>query len=639
MLNGKMGRGAQLRLLLIGVAAAATTLWSTAAKATITQGDFSVFGFFESREGGQWGEGSAVNNGTNSTVTVGPGGTVAAVPGIAATETGGSFDFNHWDLNEMRQLADIRPDYHVVKNYKLLGRFDTLILKDADFFAFYRPWYDAEGTLKNKGIAEPNRDFANYTHSELQQEYFKDDLREYYGQLNFTDNFSVRVGKQQIIWSEADALSGTEVTNIVNATWHGFYGAESPEDQRTNVQMIKANYILPDFFKTANNELEAFIIPGDLQNQNAAGAAVLAQLDSRNPWVVPAVTATTGHVLYNQNGNAYRVQSLPDANLGYGGGGGGMIFVPGLNYSDLATTISNPYLNFSNMPSRSLEHSEFGFRASSLLPIGDGLQASFIYLYEYRDQNMGEACAQCTAAQVLSAFGPLGAGINPATAVKFSPGTFYFPGVFQFGPPRAGVPKTGSTAVAVETDWKRHNIFGLTGTYYDKALTDIVYRYDALWEPEYGGVGSPLSPFGEETKSRARFIIAGDRPTYIPWISKQHTFLTAQYVNTWIPDRPTNANLYTNTDGKLREDTNFFFLSSVNWLMNGQLTSGNVFQWDIDNNVGAVGSSNTFRYSRNILMGANTIWFLGRSGRYTDPFLYSRSQRHNLLEFTLTYEI
>ena len=42
--------------------------------------------------------------------------------------------------------------------------------------------------------------------------------------------------------------------------------------------MIKFNYILPDFLKTANNELEAFIIPGDFQ-----GAGIQVQTDSRNP--------------------------------------------------------------------------------------------------------------------------------------------------------------------------------------------------------------------------------------------------------------------------------------------------------------------------------------------------------------------
>ena len=38
----------------------------------------------------------------------------------------------------------------MIKNYKMLGRFDTLIIKDADFFAYYRPWYDSVGTLKDQ---------------------------------------------------------------------------------------------------------------------------------------------------------------------------------------------------------------------------------------------------------------------------------------------------------------------------------------------------------------------------------------------------------------------------------------------------------------------------------------------------------
>ena len=169
----------------------------------------------------------------------------------------------------------------MVKNYKFLGRFDTLLLKDADFFAFYRPWYDAVGTLKNKGRAEPNSDWYNYTHQQLQQTYFRNDLHEYYGQLNFTDNFSMRIGKQQVIWSEADALSGTEVTNSVDATFHGFIPFEAAEDLRKNVRMVKANYILPDFMKTANNEIEAFWIPGDYQGNGVFTGNTVA--DARTP--------------------------------------------------------------------------------------------------------------------------------------------------------------------------------------------------------------------------------------------------------------------------------------------------------------------------------------------------------------------
>ncbi len=80
-------------------------------------------------------------------------------------------------------------------------------------------------------------------------------------------------------------------------------------------------------------------------------------------------------------------------------------------------------------------------------------------------------------------------------------------------------------------------------------------------------------------------------------------------------------------------------MASTNWLVNGQLTSTNAFVWDIDNSDGNLGSTNVFRYSRNILLGLNAIWYLGRSGRFTDPFIFSRNQRINEIEATLSYEI
>ena len=581
--------------------------------ATITQGDFSVFGFFETREEGRWGEGSSSNSGTPTTVSNAVPGVTLAKPGMAATETGGSFDFNHWDLDEMRQLGDIRPDYHFVKNYKFLGRFDTLLLKDADFFAFYRPWYDAMGTLKQIGRAESNRDWTAYSQQAIQQQYVRNDLHEYYAQLNFTDNFSARVGKQEVIWSEADALSGTEITNSVDGTYHGFYGAEAPEDQRKNLQMIKLNYILPDFLKTANNELEAFVIPGDYQGNGT----IVNTADARNPWVVPAAS---GRVGYNQNGQPYRNQMYPSDGMSP------MIYSGGLFFDESVAT-------YGSTPSNSLQNSEFGARLSSLLPIGNGLQTSFIYLYEARNNAEG-FCSSCTGAEAGPGYTSIG------------PGLFINYGHYAFGRPRPGVPKAGTIKILLSEDFRRDNFFGMTGTYYDKDLTDIVYRYDVLYAPNVGvnvaGNGTQAAGPGSAAAltENARFILAGDRPTYIPWISKQHTFLTFQYVNTWYPDLPNNATPNVgNFIGKVRQDNNWAFLAATNWVMNGQLTTTNVFQWDIDDNCGALATTNVYRYSRNVLFGVNSTWFLGRTGRYTDPFLYSRSVRENLLEFTASYEI
>jgi hypothetical protein len=286
--------------------------------------------------------------------------------------------------------------------------------------------------------------------------------------------------------------------------------------------------------------------------------------------------------------------------------------------------------SLSHTPSNSIQNSEFGFRYSSLLPIGNGLQASFIYLYEFRDAR-SETCATCPASVV-----------NIPGSIAIGPGEILSPGHFTHGRPRAGVPVVGSLSIVSTTDIRRNNFFGLTGTYYDKDLTDIVYRYDFLYQPDHA-ISTPVNPTGTAWTEFTRFIVAADRPTYIPWISKQHTFLTAQFTETWLPDRPTDAQSIAVPGlpgvGKARELSNLGFLAATNWLMNGQLTATNVMLWDIDDNVGYLNSDNVYRYSRNVLLGLNAIWFLGRSGRYTDPYLLSREQRFNELEFTFTYEI
>jgi hypothetical protein len=628
MMNGKTGaeRGVRWRHLIVASVAAIVMMWTSAAKATITQGDFSVFGFFESREEGRWGEGSAKNDGLPATYA----GPIQTSPGRAAGESGGSFDFNHWDLDEARQLADIRPDYHVVKNYKFLGRFDTLIIKDADFFAFYRPWYDAIGSIKDDGRAEPNRDWYSFTQRQRQEEFFRNDLREYYAQLNFTDNFSMRIGKQQVIWSEADAYSGTEITNPQDLTYH-FIDFESAENIRKNLRMIKANYILPDFLKTANNELEAFVIPGDYEGD----VAQVQLTDARNPWIIEAPVSS--NVGYNRAGQPFRWQTFadqaafPNTTLG-----GALVQDDSDENGGVNATGASGQQNL-------WKESEFGVRYSSLLPIGNGLQASFIYLYERRDSETG----LCTSCPNPKGFAKLAPGLN---------GIWFAPGVLTMGPPPAGDPvPVGTEKVLTSVDSPRHHFFGLTGTYYDKDITDVVYRYDTLWAPKYGMNVAALDQKGDVRSIRladgdssarwteqSRFILAGDRPTYIPWISKQHTFLVAQWTATWYPDLPGNAlQNIANANGKLRRWDDTLLFASTNWLVNGQLTSTNAMLWDADDIDGFLSSTNVYRYSRNVLFGVNAMWFLGRSGRYTDIAggVFSRAQRENELEATFQYEI
>src|SRR5208337_2682909 len=256
------------------------------------------------------------------------------------------------------------------------------------------------------------RDWSNYTQRELQEQYFRDDLHEYYVDLDFTDNFSMRVGKQQIIWSEANILAGTEITNPADVSYHGFVGAEAAEDERKNLQMVKANYILPDFLHTGNNEIEAFLIPGDFEGASALRSnltvgATDVTTDSRNPYAVPvsltgpfspapfgAIPSLLGleqfksnTVFYNQEGQPVRITSLLDEPAEP------MILVP---------TLAGPrFFDFkvkdvSKPPPKSLENSEFGARYSTILPVGEGLQSSLIFLYEARAPK-SVVCVECPA--------------------------------------------------------------------------------------------------------------------------------------------------------------------------------------------------------------------------------------------------
>ena len=203
------------------------------------------------------------------------------------------------------------------------------------------------------------------------------------------------------------------------------------------------------------------------------------------------------------------------------------------------------------------------------------------------------------------------------------------------------MPVGGSIIAVSTTDYRRNNFFGLTGTYYDKDLTDIVYRYDFLYQPE------------STSRFRPPLIRTGrrmDRVHALDHRSRPSDLYSVDIEAAHLPDRAVDRNLVSRsserrdpasltTAGKVARAQHLGFMAATNWLMNGQLTAGNVFLWDIDDNVGELSTTNVYRYSRNMLFGVNAQWFIGRSGRFTDPYLLSRQQRFNELEFTFTYEI
>jgi hypothetical protein len=71
--------------------------------------------------------------------------------------------------------------------------------------------------------------------------------------------------------------------------------------------MVKFNFILPDLRKTANNELEAFVIPGDFES---AGVVTQAS-DARSPWIVALPLAAGTASTRTASRSAVRPSSIP----------------------------------------------------------------------------------------------------------------------------------------------------------------------------------------------------------------------------------------------------------------------------------------------------------------------------------------
>src|SRR6516225_1749586 len=88
-----------VRTCAMAVVVGGLALWTSMAGATITQGDFSIFGTLSSRWSGRWGLKSS------NLIPCRGAGCNSAYPLIPVTYSGGQFDFSRWDLVQARQVA------------------------------------------------------------------------------------------------------------------------------------------------------------------------------------------------------------------------------------------------------------------------------------------------------------------------------------------------------------------------------------------------------------------------------------------------------------------------------------------------------------------------------------------------------
>ena len=91
---------------------------------------------------------------------------------------------------------------------------------------------DSANFLRSLDTANPGRT------SDFTDEYNELDVRELFFDADIGDRFSVRIGRQQVVWGETDFFHATDVVHGYNFHWRSFY---EPENEEVRKPLILLN--------------------------------------------------------------------------------------------------------------------------------------------------------------------------------------------------------------------------------------------------------------------------------------------------------------------------------------------------------------------------------------------------------------
>jgi hypothetical protein len=410
---------------------------------------------------------------------------------------------------QQRNSMKVRVDWAwIQRRGKWLDRFDLSDLIDSsNLFLLYRGVYDSvfdyTPGIKTKreftGEKTDPRfdDLDDFDKGARDALKFENVLREAYVDIKFKGNFSLRAGRQQIIWGESDGFRLLDRANALDLTWHFQQELPPPgygfDDLRIPFWMIKGLYDFGSVGSWSNVFAEAYWNPGDWYPTK------LRFLPS--PWGVKL-----GHPLTNPRSGAFNVNGTERLMHGT------KLFRQG-NYD------RNP-----------IDNSQFGIRFNGvtgddtpILPAGIQLQAGYLY---QRFTASGGASTEAAAAR--------GIPDTPEGRIQSQ-----------------RLIQNGTLPVEFYTPYI-HTI-GIAGNFFDE-WTKVVWRTEQAYDfglPFYSCGHNPkdiaqrgrcnrettFAPFlpGIRNHDVWSGLIAFDRPTWIRPLNKKTTFfLTGQLFYTYM---------------------------------------------------------------------------------------------------------
>ncbi len=393
-------------------------------------------------------------------------------------------DIDEYHFIQQRNTFKFRVDWDWLQKGKLIDRFDLPFISNSKLFVLYRGSYDSiydtNPTLRERDFRgrkpgpQAVRDLDDMDKGARDAIKFENQLRELYVDLQLADiPLSFRIGKQQIVWGEADDFRMLDRANALDVSWHYIMEIPPPtfgwDDLRIPFWMIKGLWDIGNIGQLSNVFAEAYWNPGDWRPVKVAYLPRPWGLRIQNP-------------LFNREDGAFFAPFAGIERLKRGTS----LFKQG-DYD------RNPF-----------DNSQVGIRLSGVFP--NGFQLGVHYFYQRWSGDDG------TPYSPVRGLTPGPAGDN-ITQDLVSQGTLPVEYITPY------IHTVGLSANYFEGNWTQ-TIFRME-TVYDFGL----YLLDRDKETTF----SPFLP-GTTRKDYWKGMIAFDRPTWIRALNKKTTFfITGQW--------------------------------------------------------------------------------------------------------------
>ena len=213
--------------------------------------------------------------------------------------------FDDAELIMQRNIGQLESKYYFLRDSTAFGRFDTGRLEEATLNVIARGHYDSAYDIRDQ-----------YEDVRAQSAQYEVKIREAFVDL-ILPPFSLRLGKQQVVWGETDNFRAIDIINPLDLSWH--WARESWEDIRIPLWMVRGIWDIGKLGFVEESFLELLWIPADFKPNKVT-------TDVNRPWAffgdgLPrgANSVIVGNQAYDLNFTLN--DRKPDQTLGDGQGG------------------------------------------------------------------------------------------------------------------------------------------------------------------------------------------------------------------------------------------------------------------------------------------------------------------------------